>query len=124
MERPVVQRGRETRCTGTLAAAEIHRTEDQKAQPGKETEGKMQGRGRVGTPRLDGRVGLGVVAFRFGFYPSGEPQTIAFFFWKGRDVKCIQLLSASEASLVLGKGSWDIPTMSLRARLPHTLGHL
>ena len=65
--------------------------------------GNSVGMGEMETPRLDGRVGMGVVAFRFGFDPSGEEQqTIAFW-----EIKCVRLLSMSEASSVLGKGSLE-----------------
>lgn len=57
--------------------------------------GNSSEKGEMETPRLDGRVGIGVVAFGFGFDPSGENNRQ--WIW---EIKCVRLLSVSEASLV------------------------
>lgn len=57
IERTGIQRDREA---WTSVAAEICHAGNPKAQPGKEKRQEWGG----GTPRLDGRAGMGVVMFR------------------------------------------------------------
>lgn len=95
-------------------AAEICHTGDQKAQPGK---------GRQREKRRDGGSGNTQAGWK-GWDGSDEAQVWLLSLWRATvgssvGVKCVQLLSVPGASLALGKGSWDVSTLSLRPRLPH-----
>lgn len=75
--------------------------------------------GEIGMPTLDDGAGMGVMAFQVWLLSICRKTDSNFL-----EIKCVQLLCMSEGSLVLGGGSQDVLSVSLRARLPHILGCL
>lgn len=75
--------------------------------------------GEIGMPTLDEGAAMGVMAFQVWLLSIWRKTDSSFL-----EIKCVQLLCVSEGFLVLGGGSWDVLTVSLRARLPHILGCL